>query len=66
MNDWLNTSGDWKTILASAESRYGEMLRAAEWDRRLARQGNAPGGRRLQVILTLTVILLGMIAWWGR
>ncbi len=55
--------GDWNDLNNFAQYRHNELAAEAEASRLTARR--RAGQIRLSVV-TLAVILLGMIAWWGR
>ena len=46
------------------DSRRDDLAREADAARRAAQANNRRGA--LQGLVALTVLLLGMLAWWGR
>ena len=59
---------DWEHLFGNVGDKHREMLNEAR-QARLAQAASAPTARgsRLRImLLTLTIILLGMIAWWGH
>ena len=62
-NHLEDAMGDWNDLNNFAQYRRDELAAEAETNRLSVRR--QAGKIRLSV-LTLAVILLGMIAWWGR